>query len=223
MGRTQEERKAETRARLLDAAAELFAAKGFHAVSAEAVADAADRTTGALYAHFGGKDGLLYALLDEWERSAGRAMRDALNESSTHRDRVEGLWAHFIEPSADRGDDWMLLEHELWLFAARDERARRVLAARFAQARTSMGEAFEQWAADDGRHLADGEGERLGALVLGLLLGLEMQRHVDADAVPDDVAFDGLRRLFRTNNHDGADGDDATATEPRSNRAHATL
>ena len=45
---TQEQRKAETRSLLIDAAADLFARKGFHAVSAEAVADAADRTTGAL-------------------------------------------------------------------------------------------------------------------------------------------------------------------------------
>ena len=58
MGRTQEERRAETRALLLDAASDLFAHKGFHATSAEAVAAAAGRTTGALYDHFGGKDGL---------------------------------------------------------------------------------------------------------------------------------------------------------------------
>ena len=63
---TQEERRAETRARLLDAAADLFARKGFHAVSAEAVADAAGRTTGALYDHFGGKEGLLLALVEVW-------------------------------------------------------------------------------------------------------------------------------------------------------------
>src|SRR5262245_65141472 len=70
---TQEERKAETRARLIAAAADLFAHKGFHAVSAEAVAGAADRTTGALYSHFGGKDGLLLALLEQWlEESAAR-------------------------------------------------------------------------------------------------------------------------------------------------------
>ena len=49
--RTQEMRKTETRARLIAAAADLFARKGFHAVSAETVADAADRTTGALYSH----------------------------------------------------------------------------------------------------------------------------------------------------------------------------
>ncbi|MBI2704279.1 MAG: TetR/AcrR family transcriptional regulator [Actinobacteria bacterium] len=196
MARTQEERKAETRAKLLAAAADLFASKGFHAVSAEAVADAADRTTGALYSHFGGKDGLLLALLDEWERSAGRQMRDALNDASSHRDRVEGLWSTFIEPADAQNEDWMLLEHELWLFAARNLEARQVLADRFALARVAMGQSFERWADDDGRELDAAEGERLGALVLGLLLGLEMQRHVDAAAIPDDVAFDGLRRLF---------------------------
>lgn len=196
MARTQEERKAETRAKLLDAAADQFASKGFHAVSAEAVADAADRTTGALYSHFGGKDGLLLALLDEWERAAGRQMRDALNEAASHRDRVEGLWSHFIEPADGQSPDWMLLEHELWLFAARNAEARQILADRFAGARQAMGQSFERWAEDDGRALDPAEGERLGGLVLGLLLGLEMQRHVDVAAVPDDVAFDGLRRLF---------------------------
>ena len=43
VARTQEERRAETRNLLIDAAADLFAHKGFHAVSAEAVASAADR------------------------------------------------------------------------------------------------------------------------------------------------------------------------------------
>src|SRR5215510_213008 len=72
---TQEERKAETRTRLIAAAADLFARKGFHAVSAEAVADAADRTTGALYSHFGSKDGLLLALVEQWlDESAARIL-----------------------------------------------------------------------------------------------------------------------------------------------------
>ena len=66
MARTQEDRRAETRRLLLEAAADLFARKGFHATSAEAVASAANRTTGALYDHFGGKEGLLVALVDLW-------------------------------------------------------------------------------------------------------------------------------------------------------------
>jgi hypothetical protein len=34
------------------------------------------------------------------------------------------------------------------------------------------------------------------ALLLGLLLGLEMQHRLDPDAVPDDVAVGGLRALL---------------------------
>ena len=47
---TQEQRKAETRQRLLDAAAILFAERGIDAVSIDAIAEAADRTSGAVYA-----------------------------------------------------------------------------------------------------------------------------------------------------------------------------
>ena len=60
--KTQEERRADTRERLLRAAADLFARKGVDAVSVDAIADEAGRTSGALYDHFGGKDGLLFAL-----------------------------------------------------------------------------------------------------------------------------------------------------------------
>ena len=69
VARTQEERKAETRARLLAAAADLFADQGIDAVSVDAVAEAAGRTSGAVYAHFGSKQGLLLALLDSWKDS----------------------------------------------------------------------------------------------------------------------------------------------------------
>src|SRR5262249_51705893 len=151
MARTQAERKAETRERLLAAAAELFGRQGFHAVSAEAVADAADRTTGALYSHFGGKEGVLLALLDERERSVGRAMRSANEAATSERARVDGLWRTFAGPAGDRDDDWMLLEHELWLYAARHADSGAGLAARYAGARQAMGDSFEQWAAETGR------------------------------------------------------------------------
>ena len=72
MPRTQEDRKAETRSRLLEAAADLFARRGFHGVSTDTVADAADRTSGALYAHFGAKEGLLLALVNAWAEDVPR-------------------------------------------------------------------------------------------------------------------------------------------------------
>ncbi len=63
------ERKADTRERLLSAAAQLFADHGIDAVSVDVVAEAAGRTSGAVYDHFGSKQGMLLALLDEWEQS----------------------------------------------------------------------------------------------------------------------------------------------------------
>jgi AcrR family transcriptional regulator len=63
---SQERRRAETRGRLLDAAADLFAERGIDGSSIDAIAEAADRTSGAVYDHFGGKQGLLFALLQRW-------------------------------------------------------------------------------------------------------------------------------------------------------------
>src|SRR5262249_13137429 len=146
----QEERKAETRARLIAAAADLFARKGFHAVSAEAVADAADRTTGALYSHFGSKDGLLLALVEQWlDESAARISADV--EGSSDLDgRLRALWSDSMTPDPDDdGDAWLLLELELWLHAARNAEFADDLAQRYADRRASLAAPLGEWAKDE--------------------------------------------------------------------------
>lgn len=196
MARTQEERKAETRTRLVAAAADLFARKGFHAISADAIAEAAERTSGALYAHFGGKEGLLLAVLDAWKAATANATESALAEAEGHRERLDALWATVADPPEERGGDaWMLLEHELWLYAARTPEVEVGLAERYAAARAAMGEEFEQWAADAGAELGLDGGDA-AVLVLALLLGLEMQRRMEPAVVPDRLAVEGLGRLL---------------------------
>ncbi len=61
--RTRVEQKAATRARLLDAAALLVAAKGVEGATVDAIAAAAGVTSGAFYASFRGKSELLAALV----------------------------------------------------------------------------------------------------------------------------------------------------------------
>ncbi len=196
VARTQEERKAETRDRLVSAAADLFARKGFHATSTDAVADAADRTSGAVYSHFGGKEGLLLAVVEAWKEATAAETEGALLAASGHGARLEALWDTVADPPEERGGDaWMLLEHELWLFAARNPEVAAGLADRYAGARRAMGVAFEQWAHDAGVEL-DVPGEQLAVLVLALLFGLEMQRRVDPPAVPDELAVHGLGTLM---------------------------
>ena len=144
VGRTQDERKAETRQRLLQAAGELIAERGVAGASVDALAEAADRTSGAIYAHFGGKEGLLVALLDEWKDALSVAVRAEFEAASDERERIGSLWHNFVSPPPGTGDDWTLVEHELWLYACRNPEVRPLLAARYDDARRAFGNALPE-------------------------------------------------------------------------------
>src|SRR3954470_10883672 len=131
--RSQDDRKADTRGRLLRSAAALFAERGIDAVSVDAVADDADRTSGAVYAHFGSKQGLVTALLDAWKDEAAAAVtaRTGADAGATGPARLSALWSSFAAPAGDLGPSWSLLEHELWLRAARDPELTAAFARRY--------------------------------------------------------------------------------------------
>lgn len=195
MGRTQEERRAETRGLLLDAAADLFAHKGFHATSAEAVAAAAGRTTGALYDHFGGKAGLLVALLQQWVDETVLDLTASL-EGEEHLDgRLATMWSGIVRTDRDVGDAWLLLEFELWLHAARDPELGEVGAERFALMRQGLAGGLADWADEFGFALP-APSEELALQVIALLLGAAFQYRLDPAAVPADLVVAGLRRLL---------------------------
>lgn len=190
MARTQEERKADTRDRLLRAATELFARRGVDGVSIDTIADHADRTSGAVYAHFGGKQGLLLGVLDRWTGQAARAMAADFATARGARDRLLATWRNFTR---QREALWLL--HELWLRAARDPDVGAALAARYAESRRAMADSYRRWADEEGVEPPVAPAA-LATLVFALLLGLDMQRQLDPDAVPDEVALAGFETLF---------------------------
>ncbi len=186
---TQGERRTETRRRLLQAAAELFAERGVDGASIDAIAERAERTSGALYDHFGGKDGLLFALLDGWVDDVATVIGAELSTTTTLDERLGVLWRNVSTPVAGDGQ-WIALEHELWAYASRNPEAREHLARRYRGA----------W---QGVLQATGEGpegvaevDEVGPAVIGLLFGLEMMRRVDPGAVTDDMAIDALRSVI---------------------------
>jgi AcrR family transcriptional regulator len=210
---TQEARKAETRALLVAAAAELFATRGIDGVSVDAVAEQAGRTSGAVYAHFAGKQGLLLAVLDAWVSRASAAIAAESHDASTAAERVEALASGFTRYAEGDGATWLLLEHELLLRAARDDGVRAAVAARYAEGRSRLGTGLATPGAGEAVAPA-APGDQLGALVLALLLGLELQRRLDPDAVPADLARAGLAALL---------GIHEQPPTKRSTRAHTTV
>lgn len=195
MALTQEERRAATRTQLLSAAADLFARKGFHASSAEAVAAAADRTTGALYDHFGGKEGLLVALLELWIGETIVDLSERIEGVPALSDRLGEVWRGVIRHDVESGDAWLLLEFELWLHAARDPELGMVGAARFAAMREGLAAACSAWSAEFAFDLPIAAAD-LAVQLIALLLGAAFQHRLEPAAVSTDVVVGGLHRLL---------------------------
>ncbi len=176
------ERRARTRQALLDAAAELFAERGVEGASVDAVAEAAGRTSGAVYDHFGSKEGLLFALLEGWVDDVAAVTGAELSTATSLEERMAVMWRNVADPVVGDGR-WIALEHELWSYATRNEQARQYLARRYRAVWDAVNEGVAEWV----------EGaEDVGPALIGLLLGLEMMRRVDPDAVTDEMAIAAL-------------------------------
>ncbi len=184
---SQEERRRETRAALLDAGATLFAERGIAGASVDAIARAAGRTSGALYDHFGSKEGLLFALLESWVGDAAVAIAAEQATATTLDEWVAAMWHAVARPPSGDGR-WIALEHELWSYAAQSDDARRYLAKRYRAAWAGIEDHLTRW--------VDRPAPGVGATVIGLLLGLEMMRRVDPAAVTDEVAVTALKSVL---------------------------
>lgn len=72
----------EKKEKILQAALELFAAEGFHATSTSKLAHHAGVSEGLIFRHFGNKEGLLRAILDEGEQRFEVLYRDIVTETN---------------------------------------------------------------------------------------------------------------------------------------------
>ena len=215
MSQTQQQRRAETRARLVDAATALFADQGIDAVSIDAVADAAGRTSGAVYDHFGSKQGLLMALLDSWKDSLLTVLLAQVAVSDSPRGQLAAVWENVAAQPGDERERLPLLELELWLRAARDPDVADVLRVRSAEARRYSARRLAGWSAAVGARPVV-EPEELAVLVKALLTGLAMQRRLDPDSVDDRLAVRGMAALLGLppEAHETQGGDHQTVPQP---------
>jgi AcrR family transcriptional regulator len=79
------------RTRLLNAAVRVFDRKGYAAASVREVAEMAGVTKPALYYHFGSKEGLLLAILEQAKREVDAAIARGVARTGTARGRILGF------------------------------------------------------------------------------------------------------------------------------------
>jgi AcrR family transcriptional regulator len=189
--KSQAERREETRAQLLAAAARVFAERGFHATSLDAIAEEAGFSRGAVYYNFADKEELFLELLDR--RCAERAQdlrevfaqTEAADVEATSR-QAQLAAEHALE--AMTGDpEWRALYLEFLAHAARDAAFRR----RFSERTDEMRGALEDVVVERARPVADALGmepEQLAVVIDALGIGLWAHHMLHGPrAVPPDL------------------------------------
>ena len=191
MRKTRAETMAETRRRLLDAAARAFARAGYGETSVRDIANAAGLTTGALYAHFPGKEDLFLVLLEERYQTKIDELTRLVAESSTVSDSLDAFSGRFsrlrdIEGDAD------LLATEFWLYAARRPPVRRKLARLYRR----LHEGIADLIASHPDLPAGTDASRLATLLIALGDGLGIQARIDPSSARRGLLGDVIREFL---------------------------
>jgi len=176
---TPERRRQLTRETLIDAAAELFARRGFHAASLDEIAAAAGFTKGAIYSNFGSKDDLLLAVVEQRGDRMLSAMWEAHQaEGATHTHEPEdaaATWRRIVATD----EQTQLLRLELRLHALRDP----VMRERFAELQRRQLAKATDFLLREAEAFGYGFGlpvQHIAGLLIALTEGLLMEAAVDS-------------------------------------------
>jgi AcrR family transcriptional regulator len=195
MSGLRERQKAATRLRLLEAAATVFARRGFHGASVDEIAREAGATTGALYANFAGKEELFLELFDSTMAQDVRGYAEASADAATLEDATRGGADRWMAVLSER-PEYFPLFIEFWAYAVREPQVRERFAERLAAFRLATGRIVASGAEARGIELEPGSVARLGTFVNALANGLALEKLVDPTAVPDELFGDLLVLIF---------------------------
>lgn len=139
---TQDERRQQTRDAVLAAAGRVFAKRGFHGASLDAIAEDAGVTRGAVYYNFADKGELFLELLDRRCAERAQDLREMFAGTEPGDVDAAGRQAQLAARNAldaMTGDaEWGALYSEFLAHAARDAGFRREFARRTDQMRSAL-------------------------------------------------------------------------------------
>jgi AcrR family transcriptional regulator len=146
---TREQKRAQTRARILEVARRRFREQGFHRTSLDDVAEAAGYTKGAVYSNFAGKDELFLAIVEEHVTARLHAYAAAGEAAPTFEAATRAV-AHALAGQGEREPGWGPVLVEFWAHASRREPLRAAALAVHQRQLSFMAEEFEALAARHG-------------------------------------------------------------------------
>jgi AcrR family transcriptional regulator len=188
------EKRGTARERLLDAAAEVFAERGFRAASVEDIASAAGLTKGAVYWNFDSKEAVFFALIEERVDRRARELM-GVTEHAPRETATAPVVSRGVSSFADEQQALVLLLQEYWSLAVRDPSLRDAYVKRQHALRERLAEALEA------RHRTTGvpltfSSEALATGIIALATGLTQERIADPKGVPGDLLGELLSLLY---------------------------
>ena len=181
--RAAREEGRDAREELLEAAAQVFAEKGFQAASVDEIAGRAGFSKGALYWHFKSKDDLFFALLEERVDGPLRTAVARFESAPAEEDmspQADEVLAWLVEQQRDL----VLIQAEYWALAVRDPRLRARYVKRQAEFRRAYASAIEARLEHRGEPPLDLPAEEVATALIGAMHGLALEKLVEPEAVP---------------------------------------
>jgi AcrR family transcriptional regulator len=175
------------RRQLLDAATEIFVARGYHAAAMDEIAERAGVSKPVLYQHFPGKQELYLALLDESVERLIEAVAGAIRSTSENRQRVNATFAAYFGYVAEHSGTFKLVFES-------DFTSEPAVRARLEAADRACADLIKQVIKEDAG-LADDEAYLLSIGLLGMAQVSARHWLATMDAIPRETAEQMVARL----------------------------
>jgi AcrR family transcriptional regulator len=192
---TREEKKARTRAQLIDAAATVFARRGYVAASLDEVAEEAGLTKGAVYSNFNSKEDLFQAVIEERLSGPMRHGAEIIDRSIGTTEDHAMAGARLFVDTVEKERDVFLLALEFNIHLARHPELAPKYTARSREQLARVAELIREHTSEDAPLPLPAD--QMAIAIEALSMGIALQKLADPEIVPDDLLGRVYALLFR--------------------------
>jgi len=169
------------RRELLDAACELFAAKGYEKTNVSDIAARAGVSQGTIYWYFKSKDELLLAVFEDWLAQLAQDYVAIVGQPGTTEDRLR-RYARAAARRMQEAEALIPIETEFWTLIFRNDAIRERFGELFRQFRADIADLFRQ-GVTSGELRSDINPDHLAAIAIAVYDGLVLQWAAEPQAV----------------------------------------